>query len=87
MSSGYKLTYHKDAVKFIAKQDKTIQERIAQGLKGLLAIPPAGDIKSMKGYVGLYRLRIGTFRILFEIQHSEKVIYIRAIDSRGSIYK
>lgn len=87
MSSGYKLTYHKDAVKFIAKQEKQIQERIAQGLKGLLVIPPSGDIKPLKGYVGLYRLRIGTLRILFEINHDEKVVYIRAIDSRGGIYK
>lgn len=87
MSSGYKLTYHKDAVKFIAKQEKVIQERIVQGMKGLLAFPPSGDIKPMKGYVGLYRLRIGTFRALFEINHNEKVIYIRAIDSRGDIYK
>lgn len=83
MSSGYKLTYHKDTVKFIAKQEKAIQERIAQGLKGLLKIPPNGDIKPIKGYVGLYRLRIG----LFEISLAEKVIYIRAIDSRGGIYK
>lgn len=56
MSSGYKLTYHKEAVKFIAKQEKAIQERIVQGLKGLLNIPPAGDIKPMKGYVGLISL-------------------------------
>ncbi len=41
----------------------------------------------MKGYIGLYRLRIGTLRILFEVNHDEKVVYIRAIDSRGGIYK
>ncbi|CAM4038622.1 type II toxin-antitoxin system RelE/ParE family toxin [Cohnella lubricantis] len=87
MSLGYKLTYHKDAVKFIAKQEKRIQEQITQGLKGLLIIPPVGDIKPMKGFIGLYRLRIGTLRILFEINHDEKVVYIRAIDSHGGIYK
>ena len=87
MNLGYKLTYHRDAVKFISKQEKSVQERIVQGLKGLLVVPPVGDIKPMKGYTGLYRLRVGTFRILFEIQHSEKVIYIRAVDSRGGIYK
>ena len=87
MSSSYKLTYHRDAVKFIAKQEKAVQERIAQGLKGLLEIPPSGDIKTMKGHQGLYRLRIGTYRIIFEILHKEKIIYIQAIDSRGGIYK
>ncbi len=87
MSSDYTLTYHKEAVKFIAKQEKSVQERIAQGLRDLLNDPPTGDIKQMKGYIGLYRLRIGTMRMLFEISRSEKVIYIRAIDSRGGIYK
>ena len=86
MSSGYQLIYHRDAVKFMAKQEKAVQERIAQGLKGLLVIPPCGDIKTMKGRQGLYRLRIGTYRILFEIQHKEKIIYIQAINSRSGIY-
>ncbi|HDX9577018.1 TPA: type II toxin-antitoxin system RelE/ParE family toxin [Bacillus pseudomycoides] len=87
MNSGFKLIYHKSAVKFIAKQEKAIQQRIADGLKGLLEIPPEGDIKSMKGYTDLYRLRVGTFRIIFEIDHDEKVIYIQAIGNRGDIYK
>ena len=50
--AGYKLIYHRGAVKFIAKHEKAMQERIAQGLKGLLIIPPCGDIKPMKGYRG-----------------------------------
>ena len=87
VSSDYTLTYRKEAVKYIAKQEKAVQERIAQGLRGLLNNPPTGDIKQMKGYIGLYRLRIGTIRVLFEIGRSEKVIYIRAIDSRGGVYK
>lgn len=45
MSSGYKLIYHKDALKFLAKQEKAVQERIAQGLRSLLIIPPEGDEK------------------------------------------
>ncbi|MBY0155382.1 type II toxin-antitoxin system RelE/ParE family toxin [Cytobacillus firmus] len=87
MSSDYKLIYHKSALKFIAKQEKAVQKRIAEGLKGLLEIPPEGDIKSMKGYTDLYRLRVGTFRVLFDINHDEKVIYIQAVGNRGDIYK
>ena len=87
MNSDYKLIYHKDVLKFLAKQEVTIQERIAKGLTGLLTIPPRGDIKQMKGFHDLYRLRVGTYRILFEISHTEKMIYIQALDSRGGIYK
>ncbi len=64
-----------------------MQNRIAVGLKGLLELPPEGDIKNMKGYTNLYRLRIGTFRILFEVNHDEKIIYIQAVGNRGDIYK
>lgn len=37
MNTDYKLIYHKAAVKFIAKMDKTSQVRITAGLKGLLS--------------------------------------------------
>lgn len=87
MNTDYKLIYHKSTIKFIAKLDKSSQERIAFGLKGLLSIPPKGDIKTLKGYTGLYRLRIGGYRIIFSIDHDERLIYIQAIGSRGDIYK
>ena len=87
MNSDYKLIYHKSALKFIAKQEKAVQIRIVEGLKGLLKIPPEGDIKSIKGYTNLYCLRIGTFRILFDINHNEKIIYIQSVGNRGDIYK
>ncbi|MGG1559678.1 MULTISPECIES: type II toxin-antitoxin system RelE family toxin [Geobacillus] len=86
MNSGYKLIYRKAAVKFIARQDKDVQERLAFGLQGLLAIPPQGDIKKLKGQDGLYRLRVGTYRVLFRIDHDERIIYIEAIGNRGDVY-
>jgi len=81
------LIYHKSAVKFIAKLDKNTQERIITELKGLLSIPPEGDIKSLKGHRGLYRLRIESYRVIFNIDHQEQVVYIEAIGNRGDIYK
>lgn len=83
----YELIYHRSAVKFIAKLNNSSQERIANGLKGLLSLPPHGDIKRLKGYTDLYRLRIGNFRVLFNIDHKEQVIFIEAIGNRGEIYK
>jgi len=87
VNSDYKLTYHKDSLKFLGKQEMAVQQRIAKGLTGLLTVPPRGDIKQMKGHHGVYRLRVGSYRILFEVDHTEKIVYIQAIDSRGGIYK
>lgn len=87
MNITYKLIYHKSAIKFLSKQDKSSQARIASALEGLLSTPPIGDIKPLKGYSGLYRLRIGNYRVIFNIDNKEKSIYIQAIGNRGDIYK
>lgn len=86
MSLTYQLTLNRDAVKFLAKQEKAVQERIRKSLMGLTVRPPIGDIRPLKGYDKRFRLRVGNFRILFEINHKEQVIYILAIDNRGDVY-
>lgn len=86
MNSTYRLTLSRDAVKFIGKQEKTIQKRIRRALLGLTVRPPIGDIRPMKGTERRLRLRVGNYRILFEIDHQEDIVYILGIDNRGDIY-
>ena len=79
--------HRRAAVKFIGRQEKEVQERLAPGGQGLFAISPQGDIKKLKGQDGLYRLRIRTYRVLVRIDHEERIIYIEAIGSRGDVYE
>lgn len=46
--------------------------------------PPEGDIKSLTGRDG-YRLRVGDYRVLFDI--IEKDVVVHEIGLRGQIYK
>lgn len=87
MNSNYKLIINRRAIKFLSSQEKSVKKRIGQGLEGLLEVPPEGDIKTMKGHIGLYRLRVGIYRILFYINHAEKIVYVESIGSRGDVYK
>lgn len=86
MSSTYQLTLSRDAVKFVVKQERVIQERIRKALSGLAIRPPVGDIKPLKGRGKLMRLRVGTYRVIFEVNHTEQMIYILTIDNRGDVY-
>lgn len=87
MSSTYQLTLSREAIKFLKKQEKSVQLRISNALKGLLIQPPIGDIKPLRGNKGQLRLRIGPYRTIFEINHNEQIIYILTIDNRGDVYK
>lgn len=78
--------YSRKALKFINAADRITQQRIKDGIDGLLEIPPKGDIKTMQGQpVGTYRLRVGKYRIVYEI--ISDTLRILNIGSRGDIYK
>lgn len=79
----YKINIKKKAKKFIDKQDKTQQIRIYKAIYNL----PNGDIKLLKGYNTIYRLRVGDYRILFIWNENEIIINIIDADNRGDVYK
>lgn len=77
---------NKQAIKFLKRQEKTIQLRVYEALKGLKEKPPIGDIKKLKGIEDMYRLRIGTYRVIFTVDFQKETINILAINNHGDIY-
>ena len=75
-----KINYSRQSAKFLSKQDKITQKRIISAINKL----PAGDVRKLQGRTG-YRLRVGDFRIIFDIDGN--ILYIDKIDNRGQIYK
>ena len=76
------ILYSKQAVKAIGRIDGIMKQRIKQGIEGI----PKGDIVSLQGAPGHYRLRVGDWRILFSYEESD-IIRINKIAPRGEVYK
>jgi len=78
-----KITFLKSAEKALRSYDNPTQVNIAKAISRL----PGGDIKKLQGKknLSLYRLRVGKYRIIFELNSNE--IVITKIDSRGDVYK
>jgi mRNA interferase RelE/StbE len=67
MNSGFKLVIGRKAVKFLNKQGPATKKRLTDAIEKLLLVPPKGDVKKMQGGdAGLFRLRVGTYRMIFE---------------------
>lgn len=75
-----KIQYSKQAVKFLQKQDKLTQKRIINAINNL----PGGDVVKLQGR-SVYRLRVGSFRIIFD--RYGNILCIIEIDNRGQVYK
>ena len=79
----YKIIIRPKALKFIEKQDKTQRMRILKAIYNL----PNGDVKKMADCKSEYRLRVGDYRIIYELNQTELIILVTKANNRGQIYK
>lgn len=80
----YRIQIDKPALKFLHKQPQSQRERLLRAIQGL---PDNGDIKPMGGHENLYRLRVGTFRVLYTIIGDLLIVRVLDIGNRGDVYK
>lgn len=80
----YQIIIKKKAKKFIDKLPINERRRVVSAIERL---PDGEDIKKLKGYDNLLRLRVGDYRIVYTIDNGKLIVYVIDIDNRGDIYK
>ncbi|XID91558.1 type II toxin-antitoxin system RelE/ParE family toxin [Paenibacillaceae bacterium WGS1546] len=85
---NYEIKFLKDAYKYLQKQDLVTRNRILDHLKILSEDPrhPELDLKRMQGMENRFRLRVGTYRVIYSIIDNELIIIVVKIGSRGDVY-
>lgn len=68
--------------------DKSIAQRVAERINWLAANIDNVKLEGLTGELsGLYKLRVGDYRVIYEILHEEKMIMIHAVGHRKDIYR
>jgi mRNA interferase RelE/StbE len=80
----YKVEFKPKSIKDLRKIDKNNQKVIIEKIEKM-AHNLSGDIKKLTNYTPEYRLRVGNYRILFEIEDDKIIIY--TIKHRKESYK
>ena len=76
------------AIHELAQLDKPIGRRVVQRIKWLAANLDDLTPESLTGdLAGLYKLRAGDYRVLYEIFHEEQTIVIHKIGRRREVYR
>lgn len=84
----YKIRLSKRITKFLSKLDKNTATRILDKIE-LLKVDPyrLPGIKQLTGELeGLYRLRIGNYRAIYEINEKGHIVIVLVVGPRGDIY-
>jgi len=81
----YRILLTKRAVKDLGKLNEDVKLRIKEKFNLLLNDPTGMSKKLSSPLIGTYRLRVGDYRVIFDID-DDKVIILR-IGHRKDIYK
>jgi len=70
--------------KFLSRIPKKDAQRLFRVLSDLPKNPFFGDIQKMRGEENVWRRRIGTYRIQYELIPNKKVIHVFIVERRTS---
>ncbi len=83
----YRIEVKRSAAKELKKIPKADRKRISDKIDSLAENLPDPDISKLKGNNPFHRVRVGDYRIIYEIQNDTLVILIIKIGHRRDIYK
>lgn len=83
----FDINYSRQAAKFLRSLDNTDLSRKLKKIEKLKHHPILHDSKTVIGYnEKLYRVRVGNYRILYEVNYKDNLIGIIKIHKRSRVY-
>jgi mRNA interferase RelE/StbE len=81
---SFNVRWHPKARKFLRRLPTELSKRIIKKIKEIKENP----FRYIEHYEGkYYKLRIGDFRLLLDIDFKNKIFLIEVLDKRGRVYK
>ena len=86
--ASYKVKIKNSAQKEIGKlRDKEFRNKVISIINGLYINPIPDEAKKIKGSNNIYRIRQGTYRVVYQIYKNELLIMIIRVRHRKDAYK
>ncbi len=82
----YEVRLSKRADRELLSLESVIKERIISRLEELSEDPFPRGVAKLQGREGVYRVRVGNYRILYEVFNSNRLVLVEKIDHRSRVY-
>jgi mRNA interferase RelE/StbE len=84
---SYEIRWKHGAARDLRKPDKSVIVRIIAAVEGLAENPVPPDSRKLAGSERNYRVRVGDYRIIYAVDHAEKVVVIQHVRHRREAYR
>ncbi len=83
----YKVLISNSAEKQLKKLPQQVQQKLIAVIVALGFDPHPYGSKKLSGYDSTYRVRVGDYRVIYELEHMEVTVTILKLGHRKDIYK
>ncbi len=83
----YRIDWKPSALKELKKIDRQFIPRVVQTVEGLAANPFPAGVRKIQGGEHSYRIRIGDYRIIYQIFKAKLIIEIIRVRHRKEAYR
>ncbi len=83
----YEIVFARSARKELQALPQTVAERILEKVELLASNPRPSGCKKLRGHSGLWRIRIGEYRVIYSIDDNKLIIDISVIRHRSEAYR
>ncbi len=83
---SYSIEILRVAQKQLAKIDRASQQRIIDGIRSLTENPRPSGCKKLSGRPA-WRIRIGPYRVIYEIHEDQLLVLVVAVGDRKDVYR
>lgn len=83
----YRLLITRQVEKQLDALPQQIASRVEQHIEALHADPRPFGVKKLKGYTDTYRVRVGSYRIIYSIDDRVQTVTLLTIDNRKDVYR
>ena len=83
----YAISYVPSAARVMRKLDRTVARRLANAIGELASEPRPPGCLLMKGGDGEFRIRVGDYRVVYDVRDEELVVLVLRLGHRREIYR
>jgi mRNA interferase RelE/StbE len=83
----YAITFVRAARKELENLDAALVAKIFRAIESLAHNPRPANCKKLSGVQNRWRIRIGDYRVVYQISDDEKVVDIVAVRHRREVYR
>ena len=83
----YRLEFATAAVRQLGSLPVKIQRRVSTKIEAFATEPRPAGCRKLKGTDDIYRVRVGDYRILYQVRDDVLLVLVVSVRKRGEVYK